>query len=190
VVSLQERWVLDCYWYDHVESSEQALHTPTQVTEFKELKCLLTHLLASVFSPLEQGGFLLKIIALWFKIIWIQSNAENAMNFDLIEGMLCISLVRIIMLIRNTVHDVWGCVITFSFEDSGALGPDTQTSWHLQMKALGTFEMLGATHLDGAVLYHRWPETPVVKSTKLTSVQFCKGLSFLFWEMQMLSIRC
>jgi len=48
------------------------------------------------------------------------------------------------------------------------------------MKAIVTFEMLGATHLDGAVLYHRQPETPVVKSTKLTSVQFRKGLSFLF----------
>jgi len=41
------------------------------------------------------------------------------------------------------------------------------------MKAIGAFEMLGATHLDR-------PETPVVKSTKLTNVQFCKGLSFLF----------
>lgn len=74
------------------------------------------------------------------------------MNFDLIEGMLRISLVRIIMLIRNTIRDMWGFVITFSFEYSGALGPDTQTSWHLQVKAIGTFEMLGATHLGSAVL--------------------------------------
>jgi hypothetical protein len=188
-VSLQERWVLECYWYQHVESSEQALHTPTHVTEFKELKCLLTHLLASVFSPLRQG-FLLKVIAVWSKIIWIQSNAEDAMNFDVIEGMLFISLVRMIMSIRNIIHDVWGFVITFSFEDSGALGPDTQISWHLQMKAIGTFEMSGATQLDGSVLYHRWPETPVVKSTKPTSFWFHKGLSFLFWEIQMLSIKC
>jgi hypothetical protein len=35
----------------------------------------------------------------------------------------------------------------FSVEDSGVLGYDTQTSWRLKLKAVDSFEILGATHL-------------------------------------------